>query len=269
MKIMSINLLNTSRPFEVNSRIIEWDMKRAGPSIIKELGLLPKDEIEKIELLPKMDCDIAIGKKQIKDKEFGRALEQAFTDIMNQFIDDNGIDRDLDIISIKKDACFVINKAIKYDRFGKYIRFIPKNEYHAFMYITPTMVPGSGMEFYFKRNGELDIKGLVGDKNVRKKIVKLHENGMINLLFYVVDLAEKSGLNPDKINTFLHDFVCMYKSKELEFDYYREFSVESRFRYRFRGAEVMADQIDEQMLEKVDISYNYLHIILPLINLLV
>ena len=114
------------------------------------------------------------------------------------------------------------------------------------------------------------ILTVVQDKlDERKKIVKLHENGMINLLFYVVDLAEKSGLNPDKINTFLHDFVCMYKSKELEFDYYREFSVESRFRYRFRGAEVMADQIDEQMLEKVDISYNYLHIILPLINLLV
>lgn len=266
---MSINLLNTSRPLEVNSRIVEWDMKRAGPNIIKELGLLPKDEIEKLELLPKKDCDIAIGKCQIKDKEFGKALEQAFADIMNQFIDDNGIDRDLDIISIKKDACFVINKSIKYDQFGKYIRFIPKNEYHAFMYITPSLTTGAPLELYFKRNGELDVKGLVSDRNVRKKILDLHENGIVNLLFYVVDLAEKSGLDPNKINTFLHDFVVMYKAKELEFDYYREFTVESRFRYQFRGAEVMADQIDEAMLEKVDISYNYLHIILPLINLLV
>lgn len=266
---MSINLINASRPLEVNSRIVEWDMKRAGPNIIKELELLSKDEIEKLELLPKEDCDIAIGKRQIKDKGFGRALEQAFTDIMNQFIDDNEIDRDLDIISIKKDACFVINKSIKHSCFGKYIRFIPKNEYHAFMHITPTITTGPSFEFYFKRNGEIDVKGLVSNKIMRKKILKLHENGIINLLFYIIDLSEKSGMDPNKINTFLHDFVCMYKAKELDFDYYREFSVESRFRYQFRGTEVMADQIDELMLEKVDISYNYLHIILPMINLFI
>lgn len=259
---MSINVTNMGRPFEVNSSIIEWDMKRAGPSLIKEFGLLPKDEIEQLELLPKLDCDIAIGKRQIKDKIFSSRLEQAFTDSMNLFLDSNGIDREIDVISIKKDACFVINKKITHSDFGKYIHFVNKNQYHAYMHIHP-------LEMYFKRNGEVDIKGLVGDKKKRTEIIKLHEDGMINFLFYVVELAEKTNLHPKHMNSFLHDFVNMYKRKELEFDYYREFNIESRFRYRFAGAEVMADHIDESMLQKVDITYNYINIILPVINLLV
>jgi hypothetical protein len=265
---MSINILNTSRPFEVNSRIIEWDMKRAGPSLIKELGLLPMDEITKLEMLPKLECDVAIGKRQIKDKEFSARLEQAFTDIMNKFMDVNGIDRDLDVIAIKKDACFIINKKVSVNQFGKFIKFAQKNEYHAFMYIKPSFVSAPGMEFYFKRNGDIDIKGLVGDKKARERVMKLHEDGILNLLLYVIDLAEKSGLDPKQMNDFLHGFVEMYKRKELEFDYYREFNVESRFKYQYLGSTIMADRIDESMLEKVNIEYNYLHIILPLINLL-
>jgi hypothetical protein len=243
-------------------------MKRAGPNLIKEFGLLPAEEINRFELLPKLECDIAIGKRQIKDKNFSAKLEQAFTDIMNHFMEVNGIDRDLDVIAIKKDACFIINKKVKQNQFGKYIQFVPKNEYHAFMYIKPSLVPGSGMEFYFKRNGELDVKGLVSDRTARENILNLHADGIINLLFYTVDLAEKTGANPKQMNDFLHKFVEMYKKKELDFDYYREFNIESRFRYQLMGSTIMADRIDESMLEKVNIEYNYTHIILPLINLL-
>lgn len=259
---ISINIINTTRPFEVNSSIIEWDMKRAGPNLIKEFGLLPMKEIEKLELLSKKECDIAIGKLQIKNVEFSKELDKAFTDSMIMFLNENGIDKELDVISIKKDACFVINKKISKFKFGKYIEFIPKNQYHAYININP-------FEFYFKRNGEIDIKGLIGDKKKRSEIIKLHENGMINFLFYIVDLAEKTNLSTKQINEFLHRFVEMYKQRELEFDYYREFNVESRFRYQFAGAEVMADRIDESMLQKVDIRYNYIHLILPIINLLI
>lgn len=259
---ISINITNMARPFEVNSSIVEWDMKRAGPSLIKELGLLPMEEIERLELLPKNECDIAIGKMQIKNTDFSKALDKAFTDAMNIFLDANNIDKDLDVISIKKDACFVINKKVTQSSFGRYIKFIPKNQYHAYMNVKP-------FEFYFKRNGEIDIKGLVGDKKRRSEIIKLHEDGMINFLFYIIELAEKTNLSSKQMNKFLHDFVEMYKRKELEFDYYREFNVESRFRYQFAGAEAMADYIDESMLQKVDIRYNYIHLILPIINLLV
>ena len=258
---MSINLINPTRPYEINSKIVEWDIKRAGLNLIKENHLLSDSVISELEKMQKQDADIIIGKMQIKDKDFSKNLESAFTDIMEKFLSENNIDKDIDVTSIKKDACFVINKDIKVSEFGNYIKFIPKNEYHAYIYIKP-------LEIYFKRNGDIDIKGLVGDKKLRKQIISIHENGIINFLKYVVELTEETNMNKKRINKFLHEFVDMYKKKELEFDYYREFNIESRFRYQFMNAEIMTDNIDESMLEKVNIEYNYTHIILPLINLL-
>lgn len=212
--------------------------------------------------MDKKDADIKIGKMQIRDKELSRKLEQAFTDIMNLFLDKNQIDRDLDIISIKKDACFVINKHITHQEFPPFIKFISKNEYHAFLYIKP-------YEFYFKKNGTLDIKNLSSDKSTRETILDLHKDGILNFILYVVDLAERTRMNLTEISKFLHEFILLYKRKELEFDYYREFSIESKFRYQLMGSEIMADRIDERMLEKINIEYNYKNIILPLVKLLI
>jgi hypothetical protein len=258
---MSINFLNIARSFEVNSNIVEWDMKRAGLNLVKEYNLLPEDTIKELEKLPKSECDIKIGKLQIKDKEFSKALEQKFTDVMKTFMEVNDIDDEFDVLAIKKDACFIINKKVRVSEFGKYIKFVPKNTYHAYVYLKP-------YEMYFKRDGDIDIKGLSSDKKTRNHIIELHKDGILNFIEYVIELAETSNMDSQKISKFLHEFVEMYKKKELEFDYYREFNIESRFRYQLYGSEVMADYIDESMLEKTNIEYNYKNIVLPLINLL-
>lgn len=256
---MSINFLNYNRPFEVSSIIIEWDIRRAGLNIIKEFSLLPDKTIKELEKLPKKEADIKIGKMQIKDKIFAKEFDQKFTDVMKMFMEENHIDMDYDITSIKKDACFVINKNITTDTIGKYIRFIPKHEYHAYVYLKP-------YEIYFKRNGDIDIKGLSSIPEVRDKIIDIHKNGIINFIEATIEIAESTQMNMKKLNSFLHDFVEMYKKRELEFDYYREFNTESRFRYQLLGSEIMADNIDSDMLSHVNIEYNYKNIILPLIN---
>ena len=272
---MSINKLNLSRLLEVNSTIVEWDMRRAGLSIIRELKLLPNETIDHLMSLPKKECDIAIGKLQIKDKEFSKVLEQSFTDIMTTFLEVNKIDQDLDVISIKKDACFVINKSIKKSTFGDYIEFVPKNSYHAYMYIKPFLnikdpaLHATPLEIYFKKDDTIDVKGLTSIKSERNRVMDTHKNGIINFLNYVVQLMETTNSNKKEVNQFLHEFVLMYKQRELEYDYYREFNLVSRFRYRFAGSEVMAKLIDDSMLQKIDIRYNYINIILPLINLVV
>ena len=258
---MSINFLNISRSFEVNSNIVEWDMKRAGLNIIKEYQLLPSDTIKELEKLSKSECDIKIGKMQITDKDFSKELELKFTDVMKEFMSVNNIDDEYDVTAIKKDACFIINKKITVNEFGKYIKFVPKNAYHAYVYLKP-------YEIYFKRDGDIDIKGMSSDKNVRNRVIELHKDGILNFIEYVIEIAETTNMDMPKIHKFLHEFVEMYKKKELEFDYYREFNVESRFRYQFLGSEIMADYIDESMLEKTNIEYNYKTIILPMINLI-
>lgn len=266
---MSINITNEARTFEINSNVVEWDMRRAGIHIIKELQLLPEKEIKYFESLSKKESDVAIGKRQIDDKEFSKRFEQGFTDMMGQFLNQNDLDIDFDVISIKKDACFVINRDIKNPRIGKWIEFVPKNKYHAYVNLKPFLKKGKGYEFYFSRDNRIDVKGLSSDKEIRGKLISLHKNGMLNLLDTTIYLAEKTGLDPKQMNQFLHNFVEMYKRKELDYDYYREFSIESKFRYNFLGNEMMTDHIDESMLEKIRIDFNYIHIVLPLINLIV
>lgn len=266
---MSINMINETRPMEINSSIVEWDMKRAGINIIKELSLLPQSEIDYYESLPKKTSDIEIGKRQINDKSFSKDLDQGFTDMMNLFLKENDLDLYFDILSIKKDACFVINRDIKYFQFGQFIQFVPKNKYHAYLQLKPFLKKGSGYEFYFSRDHSIDVKGLSGIKENRDRLLALHEDGILNFLSYTIDLAEKTGLSPKEMNTFLHNFVEMYKKKELDFDYYREFNPESKFKYRLLGNTMLTERINESMLDKVSIEYNYIHIILPLINLIV
>lgn len=257
---MSINRITDFRLFEVNSSIVEWDIRRAGLNLLREYQLLPQEKIDSLCELEKREADIKIGKLQINDKVFSSSLEQAFTDIMNQFMEENDIDPDYDTLSIKKDACFIINRRIKKDSFGEFIRFIPKNEYHAYLRI-------QNFEFYFGKGERIDIKGLCGDKARLMEIMSLHENGILNFLLNVVHISESTGMNQKKLNQFLHSFVEMYKRRELDFEYYREFTPESKYRYQFLGGEMMTENIDEQMFDKVNIEWNYKHLILPLINI--
>ena len=266
---MSINFINKSRPFEINSQIIEWDIKRAGLGIIKEYKMIPEDVLSKFENLSKEEFDIAIGKYQIKHKDFSREFENKFTEVMQWFISVNNLDTDLDIVSIKKDACFVINHCILYNELGDYIKFVPKNKYSSYLYLEPVFSIGSPLEIYITNSYDVDVKGLVNDKKIREKIINAHSEGIINFILNVINIAETKGISSKQMNRFLHEFICLYKNKELPFDFYREFNTESRFKYQFLGAEIMADNIDESMLQKINIEYNYTHIIMPVVNLIV
>ena len=259
---MSINRMNEFRNFETNSKIVEWDLKRAGINLCKQFQLLSKDKIEELEKLPKGDCDVAIGKLQRKDSNFSKKLEQAFTDIIHRFLEANQIDIELDILSIKRDACFVINKHVKEFRFGDFLEFRPKHTYHAYIYLKP-------FEFYFGREDSIEVKNFVSDKILRDSLIELHLEGILNFLLNVIYIAEKSNMNYKEIYRFLQDFVYEYKRRVLEFAYYREFTIDSKFRFQSLGCEVMMDHVDETAFEYVNIEYNYIHIILPLINLLI
>lgn len=259
---MSINRINEFRNFETNSKIVEWDLKRAGLNLCKQFQLLSKDKIEELEKLQKGDCDIAIGKLQRKDSDFSKKLEQAFTDIIHRFLETNQIDIELDILSIKRDACFVINKHVKEFRFGEFLEFRPKNTYHAYIYLKP-------FEFYFGNEDLIEVKNFVSDKKTRNVLIKLHSEGILNFLLNVIYIAEKTNMNYKELYRFLQDFVDAYKRRTLEFDYYREFNIESKFRFQALGGEILMDQVDEAAFEHVNIEYNYIHMILPLINLLI
>lgn len=255
---MSINALKTKNmikspiiDLEINSSIIEYDIRSANTSLMRYYGMIPEKQIASLEKLSKKKREIAVGLLCQKDKEFSKKLNNAFDDIVNMFIEVNRLE-DIDILSIKKDAVFVINRKDIKTTFGPVV-FVPKNKYHSFIKI-------NNFEFYIN-DEKIDVKGL---QNQQDK----HVDGILFLIRDVLNTCIKSNMNHKDIQKYLSEFVLEYKKKTLDFPIYREFNQTSQYAVWLDGEKYYFDEIDETYIEELDISFNYINIILPLVRLL-
>ena len=237
----------------INSRIIEWDIKSGNTSIMRAFNLCPIERIQELEEMKKQDRVIAVG-NMMKDSEFSKKLEAGFNQVVNEFMELNGLNKDDDVLRIMRDAVYVINKPIKYDTIREYCHFIPKNEYIGYFFLSP-------YEFFISQHS-IDVKGIDDEK------LKSHENGTLRVIRDVYDACVEYNMDQVKINAFMKGVVDAYIHRDLEFDAYREFNNESNFRINMYGHEILSDAITERDLSDVDISFNYLKIIIPLIKLL-
>ena len=113
-----MNYLNDGLPFLVNCSITEYDIKSGNVSVMSEYNLIPKETIDEIARLPKSERVKRVGILQINNKPFAKSLENGFNLAVQEFIKQNGLDIDVDILAVKKDAVFVINKPILKPRLG-------------------------------------------------------------------------------------------------------------------------------------------------------
>lgn len=244
----------SDRMMEVNSTIVEYDIRHANTSLMRYFHLKPDDLIDKIDKLPKIKREVYVGTLQRDDKNFSKALLKGFDDMMNIFLTTNNLSISQDIISIKKDAAFVINHPVKTVDFGA-VHFATKNRYKHYAHI--------GMyECYIKEDRTMDVKG-IGSKEAIDKL----KEGMCVFINTLIDLYIKN--NRVEINQYLHDFTEAYKAKELPFEYYREFNSQSAYKYYDGDSEIILDEIDESTIDYIDISWNYFNVILPAIRLFV
>lgn len=229
-------------------------MKSANISICEEYGLLSQSKIDKIKAMPKARRERAIGMLELKDRIFMKNLESKFDEVVAEFIKQNELELDWDILSIRKDAIFVINRTIKKERIGKHIVFRPKGKYSHHMYINPYDI--------YINSDTIDIKGINDEKII------LHENGILSLIRMICKCQGEP--NPKKsLNDLFSDFVSSYKKRELDYDFYREFNPSSMYRVNLFGNDVLMENIDsDDLLSKTCIDYNYEKIILPMIRML-
>lgn len=239
-------------PSVINSSITEWDMKSANVSVLEYYDLLPKSQIDAIRKLSSEKRKVAVGLLEQKKPELAKKLEKGFDDIVKMFIQVNNLDEDIDVLSIKKDAVFVIAKTPAVTEFGP-VKFVAKNTYHSFIQV-------GAFEFYIGNNSVVDVKGL-------QKMAELHTNGILFLINDVVKTAGLYSSDKTKMSSYLANLVKLYKNRELDFDYYREFNSQSKFSVIIDGERYLYDEISEEDINDVDISYNYINIILPLVRL--
>lgn len=239
--------------------IQEWDIAKGNVSIMKEFNML-KDtkKLEWISNLPKDKRNVYVGDKLLKTGEISaKELENNFDIMVKKFIELNGLDPDYDIISIKRDAVFVVNKEIRFPQMSENVVFRPKMTAHAFILL-------NGIELYFS-DDDVEIKGL--SKNI-DDIKALHKEGMLRFLRDVVEIVESHPDNPRDLYKYLHEYISAYKRKELTFDNYREFNPQSKYVCSIDGSFLSSDEMDDDLFEFIDISYNYKNIIKSIVPLL-
>lgn len=241
----------------LKASIREYDMKSAGFNILKNADVLSSGELAYLEQLDKKERNIRIGVMQRDNKEIKKIITKGFMEYRKKFFEANDI-KDSEVLAIKKDAIFLINKPIYNTEFG-HVKFELKNKYSSYYYIDKK-------ELYFKNGmiSKIDVKGIKEGKLQRhtkfmKELIKI---------FKIVETG-----NSDKVIETIRKFAKSYLNMELHIDCYREFNSESNFRFKdinFNQCNYTFNPCKDtitDMVDDIDIMYNYTHIIVPLIKI--
>ena len=257
--------INPNLPYIVDHSIGEYDIKSGNVSIMKCFKdrfapPLKDDQIDQIAALDKNARVIRVGNMMRDIPKFSETLEKGFNEVVYRFCEENHLDMTEsteDIVSIKRDAVFVVDKPIIKDRILQYCHFVKKNEYDGYIHIP-------GYEFYIDSHANrIDVKGMQDDK------LEFHKDGILQLILDLYQECKSTNLNRYRVSKWLEDFCDAYLSRDLPFDYYRQFDSNSKFKMNMGSMEYFSDQIEEEDMEDLDIEYNYRKIIIPLLNVFI
>lgn len=237
---------NDEYKFIISKSIKEMDIKAAGMNMLISAGKLSDKQIEYLNSLDKKTRNVKIGLMMKKEPSLNKVKSDGLIKYRKEFFEKNNIE-DSNVISIKSDAIFLVNQHIKFNKFDN-VEFVEKNRYTSFYNL-------NRLEFYYS-NKKLDIKG------INKDVQKIHKKYFLHFLKHVFDTAEKYGF--DKTREVIYDFSKDYLNMKLHPEFYREFSHYPVFRlkdnnnYGYKFTMKMKD---------IDIRYNYLNYIIPLIKI--
>ena len=239
--------------FMFGRRICEYDIKSAGFNIIRHFKFLPESEIEFLASLPKHERHVAIGKLQQGNPELTKKMKLGFMACRKKLFQENNI-QDEDVLSIKKDAIFIIDRRLEHTDFDT-IQFVEKNVYDSYIYLNK-------IEFYMN-DDECDCKG------IKDELAALHRKYMLDIFREFGQLVRFS--TPRKQIDFMTEVAEAYRTYQLNINYYRELNKRSLFRpkeeinvlsypmgYNFYGGDP----------HELDISYNYVNYLIPMFRFL-
>jgi len=244
--------------------IREYDMRSAGFSMIKAHKLLPPETIDRLKELEndKFALNVEIGKIRKYDSDFSKKLSDSIRKTITTFLTKNKVKED-EILSIKNDAIFIRGR-----RLIEYLEvnggsFKLDNTFTSYYYI-------NDKEFYFDSvNSKLVTKGFGGDIVSRQKDMLFHE---FSFLFQQAEV-----LSYEELLFQVKEFKEEYLSKALEVGCYRELNPNNSFRIdvpngfgrSFFISEMTEGGLTDEFLKRMNIEYNYIHYIIPLIQRLV
>ena len=237
----------------VGESIIEYDISSAGFNICKEFKLLDQNTLSKMECLNKHNRQVYLGNLCRISKNLSVQISEGFLNARRLLFENNNL-QDKDILAIKKDAVWIINKKCDNTKFG-YIEFIPKNKYRFYILLDKN-------EFYFNDNS-------FACKGIDDSLLKFHKDYMIDSIKdFLTYLNENKNICID----YLLQFAYSYRNRLLDINYYRELNKQSLFK-PIKNINIMNTNFgykDFNLDTKyLDISYNYINYIIPMWKLII
>jgi hypothetical protein len=243
------NYLNKDILYLKNTEITEYDIRSAGFNVIKFKKLLPSEEILELDKIDKQERNIRIGKRILKYPNISEEIINTLSEIRGEFVANNSIE-ERDVLSVKKDAIFLIKKKPTELNFKGFFEFKEKETYTSYCYL-------NSKEFYYSaKKSIMDVKG------IGEKVKEQQDKFLLSDIKKIMASAER--LSPEQLFSVLKNYRSKYLSRELPKETYRDVETGT---YQMDGYSL--DDISDEMLPSVDISQNYINYILPLIKNLI
>lgn len=250
------NYTNRDIDYLKNVLITEYDISSAGMNILYDLGVITSDKYEILKSMKKHDRVVAIG-YLLKDPKMKATIEFGFRESRRIFMEQNNLE-DGSILSIKKDAIFLINKNAGINGvISPHIEFKKKSTYNSFMQINKK-------EHYLnfsRENSSLTVKGYP------QAVKELHKDYLFKFLkdMMVLDLL---GASKKEIFIELLKFKDAFITRSLDKNYYKDL-LTGTFPYLSPTKVYGIPNLDTSVIPLEDIDYRInLDFILTVINLL-
>lgn len=240
-----------------NVFIREYDISKANINVLYSKGIIDEKVYNDLYNAERMVRQRYVGMLQ-KDKTIMETLKKGIIEAKKCLFEANDI-KDYEVLSIKNDAVFIINRKLITTKFGL-INFLNKNTYTSFYKF-------NNLELYYYYNNIdksecLDIKGISDAKLV------LHDQYMMQFLKDLFYTVQMNGV--EVAMRLLKDFYNSYINLNLDIGYYRKFNNDSDYHYKFNtniGTGFSAEYVSNDDKYAVDISFN-LSILLELQKIL-
>ena len=233
-----------SVPYIFNQYIREYDISKANINILLAKGVIDNKLYNQLSNSDRMVRQVYIGKMIRSNPQIQEVLNQGIIEYKKMLFESNGI-TDNDIISIKNDAVFILNKIPTITKFGN-VEFVHRNTYTAYMKLY-------SLEIYY---GNELYEEVIDIKGIKDEDLEMYHYDFLGIIIDFLRHLQKDGSQVafNYINYIIYEYV----ERRLPISIYRRFSSSNDYVLKVNDNDfgVMYLTDDKSNKNSIDISHN-------------
>lgn len=226
-----------------NNYIREYDISKANISVLYSKGVINEELYNKLYMADRMQRQVYIGKAMQRNPEIQEILNEGIIEYKQKFFEANNITDD-DIVSIKNDAVFILNKIPTILTFDK-VTFVHKNTYTSFMRINE-------LEFYY---GDCFGQEVIDIKGIKDTDLETYHMAFLNIIITFFEYIQRSG--PSLALQYITQIIHRYLNLELPIQIYRRFRSSNDYIISSGTCSYGVHQLEDNIINKKCLSIDY------------